>query len=321
MTAKKILANDGIHPAGKKALEEAGHIVSTDKIDQARLTESLNAYDAIIVRSATQVRQPLIDACPNLKVIARGGVGMDNIDVDYARSKGLGVYNTPSASSHSVAELVFAHALNIARFLHQSNREMPVRGTEQFKVLKKEFASGLELCGKTIGIVGFGRIGQAVGRIALGIGMDVLAVDPIIKDAEIVIGAPGTRAKLHVHVETEPLENILPKVDVLTLHVPSQGEPLLGPEQFAMMKKGVILINASRGGTIDELALIDALDSGIVTGAGLDVFVGEPQPRKEILEHPKISLSPHIGASTDQAQTNIGLELAEKIIGHFNGQH
>lgn len=321
MSAKRILVNDGIHPDGKKALEAAGHEVVTDTIQQEQLAAELPGFDAIVVRSATKVRQDLIDQCPNLQLIARGGVGLDNIDVEYARERGIAVYNTPAASSHSVAELVFAHALNIARCLHQSNRAMPAEGDQNFKGLKKNFSSGIELCGKTIGIVGFGRIGQAVGRIALGIGMHVVAVDPMIEKAHISIGVPGTKTSLEVDVETTTLEDILPKVDILTLHVPSQKTALIGDEEFAMMKNGVIVINASRGGIIDEDSLIKALDSGKVAGAGLDVFVGEPSPSKRILAHEKISLSPHIGASTDQAQTNIGLELAEKINAHFSNGH
>ena len=317
----KILVNDGMHPEGQKALEAAGHTVITDKIEQDLLPEQLPGFDAIIVRSATTVRQDLIDRCPNLKLIARGGVGLDNIDVDYARKKGIVVYNTPAASSHSVAELVFAHALNVARLLHQSNRAMPIEGDDNFKGLKKNFSSGIELCGKTIGIVGFGRIGQAVGRIALGIGMRVLAVDPMIDKAHISIEVPGASNKLELDIATQDLEEILPEVDILTLHVPSMKTALIGREQLQMMKKGVIIINASRGGIIDEDALIEALDAGHVAGAGLDVFVNEPSPSKRILQHPKISLSPHIGASTDQAQINIGLELAEQINAYFSNGH
>ncbi|MDX1479235.1 MAG: D-2-hydroxyacid dehydrogenase [Saprospiraceae bacterium] len=319
MSAKRILVNDGIHPEGRKALEAAGHIVVTEKVEQDHLPAELPNFDAIVVRSATKIRQDLIDQCPNLKLIARGGVGLDNIDVEYAEEKGIAVYNTPAASSHSVAELVFAHALNIARFLHQSNREMPVEGNNNFKGLKKAYSAGIELCGKTIGIVGFGRIGQEVARIALGMGMRVLAVDPMIDKAQITIETPGTTQILEVDIETRDLESVLPEVDILTLHVPSQKTALITSRELARMKQGVIVINASRGGIIDENDLIAALDSGHVAGAGLDVFVGEPEPSQRILQHPKISLSPHIGASTDRAQANIGLELAEKIINHFNG--
>src|ERR1051326_3856639 len=173
----KILANDGISEEGKKALENAGYTVITDKVEQADLAKAINEenFEGLTVRSATKVRKEVIDACPGLKLIGRGGVGMDNIDVDYAKGKGIKVVNTPAASSHSVAELVFAHLFNAVRFLYDSNRQMPVNGGTQFEALKKKYAKGTELKGKTIGIIGFGRIGQAVGKVALGCGMNVLA--------------------------------------------------------------------------------------------------------------------------------------------------
>lgn len=317
MSAIRILANDGIDDTGREMLETAGFEVDTTRIGQPQLAAGLQNFDAMIVRSATKVRKELIDQCPNLKVIARAGVGLDNIDVDYARTKGIAVYNTPAASSQSVAELVFAHILNVARFLHYANRDMPLRGNTDFKDLKTAYSAGIELRGKTIGIVGIGRIGQAVARLALGMGIHVLAVDPYIASAEITVDIPGSDNTFTVTIRSRPLEAVLPQCDFLTLHVPSQDEPLIGEPQLSLMKREAILVNASRGGVIDEAALVTALDTGSLAGAGLDVFTDEPEPAMAILSHPKISLSPHIGASTDQAQANIGIELAEKIIAHF----
>ncbi len=308
----KILINDGIHPTGKRLLEEAGYEVSSDKITQDDLPSRLNEFDAICVRSATKVRTELIDQSPNLKAICRGGVGLDNIDVDYAKSKGIHVINTPAASSRSVAELVFGHLFSLARFLHVSNREMPGKGNSEFKVLKKSYAGGVELTGRTLGIIGFGRIGQETASIALGAGMEVIAVDPFLEQAEVSFGPASHKAT--ATIKTSSMDEMLSKADAITLHVPFLGQPVLGSEEFAKMKDGVLLANASRGGTVDEDALLAALESGKVSAAGLDVFVGEPSPRQDLLSHSKISLTPHIGASTGEAQEKIGIELAEKLI-------
>ncbi|WP_192910113.1 D-2-hydroxyacid dehydrogenase [Mucilaginibacter ginsenosidivorax] len=312
----KILANDGIDPIGKQLLEEAGFIVDTNNIPQDELPVRLQEYDAITVRSATKVRKALIDACPNLKVIGRGGVGMDNIDVEYAREKGLSVYNTPASSSLSVAELVFASLFGAVRFLPDSNRKMPVEGGTKFNDLKKAYAKGIELRGKTLGIVGFGRIGREVAKIAIGVGMEVLAYDlfPFNPELDIVLGG-GTTVK--VSVKTSTLEEVTKTADFITLHTPFIDKALFGAEELALTKKGVGFVNISRGGLIDELALIDALNSGQVSFAALDVFDNEPTPREEILKHPKISLTPHIGAATNEAQERIGVELANLIIDHF----
>ena len=297
-------------------MEDAGFFVDTNNIPQDELPEKLKEYDAITVRSATKVRKALIDATPNLKVIGRGGVGMDNIDVEYAREKGLSVYNTPASSSLSVAELVFASLFGAVRFLHDSNRKMPVEGGTKFNDLKKAYAKGIELRGKTLGIVGFGRIGREVAKIAIGVGMDVLAYDlfDFNPELDIVLGG-GTTVKIAVKKAT--LDEIIKTADFITLHTPFIDKALLGAEELAQTKKGVGLVNISRGGLIDELALIDALNSGQVAFAALDVFDNEPTPREEILKHPKISLTPHIGAATNEAQERIGVELANLIIDHF----
>ena len=311
----KILANDGLDQSGIDALTEKGFEVITNKVPQESLIDFINENQirTILVRSATQVRKELIDACPSIEIIGRGGVGMDNIDVDYARSKNVHVINTPSASSESVAELVFAHLFSGARFLQDSNRKMPVVGDSEFAKLKKSYEKGIELRGKTIGIVGMGRIGQEVARIALGLGMRVIAADNNVGRASIKVKFYNNQF-INVDIETEPIEDVLKHADFITLHVPAQKNGyMIGEKEFDLMKNGVAIVNCSRGGVIDEDALIAALDSGKVAFAGLDVFINEPTPSKNILNHPKISLTPHTGASTVEAQDRIGLSLADQI--------
>lgn len=313
----KILANDGIHPDGKLLLEEAGYEVHTERVAQEDLPKVLPGYDVIIVRSATKVRKELIDACPNLKIIARGGVGLDNIDVDYAREKGIAVFNTPRASSRAVAELAFAHMLSLARMVNRSNVEMRKEGFD-FKALKKECSGGIQLFGKTLGVVGFGRIGQEAAKIGIAFGMKVIAADLVVSEAELDINVFKSQdVALSVRLDTTSWDEVLRKSDFITLHVPGGAEPLIGAEEFEKMKNGVYIINTARGGTIDEDALLAALESGKVAGAGLDVFVGEPHPREELLNHPRVSVSPHIGGSTVEAQSAIGMETAEQIINFF----
>ncbi len=311
----KVLANDGISTSGIKALEKAGFEVITTKVAQEQVENYINAHQisVILVRSATKVRKDIIDNCPSLKIIGRGGVGMDNIDVDYARSKGLHVINTPASSSESVAELVFAHLFTGVRFLHDSNRNMPLEGDTNFDGLKKAYANGVELRGKTLGIIGFGRIGQAVAKIALGLGMKVIASDKYVGQAIIRVDFYNGQF-INVDIVTEPLEDLLKHSDFITLHVPAQDGYVIGREELKIMKDDIGIVNAARGGVIDEVALVEALDEGKVLFAGLDVFENEPTPEMKILMHTKISLTPHIGAATNEAQDRIGTELAEQII-------
>ena len=313
----KILANDGIDPIGKKLLEEAGFVVDTQTIPQNELAEALLNYDAITVRSATKVRKELIDACPNIRLIGRGGVGMDNIDVAYAQSKGVAVVNTPAASSLSVAELVFSHLFTGVRFLYDSNRKMPLEGDSKFNDLKKAYAKGIELRGKTIGIIGFGRIGRETAKVALGLGMNVLAYDLNQFDGHIQLNFQGN-VNVAVPIKSVALADVITNSDFISLHTPFADQPILGEKEFAAMKNGVGIVNCSRGGIVDEQDLINALDSGKVAFAGLDVFDNEPSPLKSILSHPRVSLTPHIGASTNEAQERVGTELANLIIEHFS---
>ena len=314
----KILANDGISQSGIDKLKEAGFEVITTKVAQEQLANFINEnhVEVLLVRSATTVRENLIDDCPGLKLIGRGGVGMDNIDVDYARSKGIEVINTPTSSSASVAELVFAHLFGGVRFLYDANRMMPLEGDSRFKELKKNYAKGMELRGKTLGIIGFGKIGKEVAKIALGIGMKVIASDKKEGEAHITLEFYNHQ-EIRIPIKTEPVDQLIQHSDFITIHVPAQKEPVIGREEIERMKDGVAIINASRGGVIDEVALIEALDSGKVSFAGLDTFEQEPSPAIQVLMNGKVSLSPHIGASTIEAQNRIGIELAEQIIEKF----
>lgn len=310
-----ILANDGLDRSGVDALTQKGFEVITTNVPQDLLADFINRnrIRTLLVRSATKVRKDLIDLCPTLEIIGRGGVGMDNIDVDYARSKNIHVINTPAASSESVAELVFAHLFSGVRFLHDSNRKMPLVGDMNFNQLKKSYERGIELRGKTIGIIGMGRIGQEVAKIALGLGMRVIAADSNVGRASIKVTFYNNQF-INVDIETEPLDGVLQHADFITLHVPSQKNGyVIGSREIAMMKNCAAIINCSRGGVIDEEALVAALDEGKLSFAGLDVFDNEPTPSKNILSHPKISLTPHTGASTLEAQDRIGLSLAAQI--------
>ena len=310
----KILANDGISKSGIDSLTENGFEIITTNVAQEQLINFINENKIVglLVRSATTARKDLIDSCPSLKLIGRGGVGMDNIDVEYAKSKGIHVINTPAASSASVAELVFAHLYGGVRFLFDSNRNMPLEGEANFKGLKKAYAKGIELRGKTLGIIGFGRIGQEVAKIALGIGMKVIATDKFLDKATIEISI-STGQSIKAEIIIQPFEKLITNSDFISLHVPAQEEYVIDSNVISKMKKGAGIINAARGGVIDEVALIKALDEGHLSFAGLDTFENEPKPEVKLLMHEKISLTPHIGAATLEAQNRIGEELATQI--------
>jgi len=311
----KVLANDGISTNGIETLKKAGFEVLNVHVAQEQLQNYINEHkvEVLLVRSATKVRRNIIDACPSLRIIGRGGVGMDNIDVDYALQKGLEVINTPEASSASVAELVFAHLFGGVRFLPDSNRNMPLEGDTRFNDLKKAYGAGRELRGKTLGIIGFGKIGRQVAKLALGCGMKVIASDREVGEANINLEFFDEQ-KITLRIKTAPVEQLITKSDFITLHVPAQSGYLIGAEEIAKMKDGVGVINASRGGVLNEEALLEGLESGKVSFAALDVFEGEPTPSIKVLMHDKISLSPHIGSATLEAQERIGKELAEQII-------
>lgn len=308
----KVLANDGISASGIAAIEASGHELITTKVAQEQLQNYINEHqvDVVLVRSATTVRKELIDACPSIKGIGRGGVGMDNIDVEYAREKGLKVFNTPAASSDSVAELVMGHMRTLVRFLHDSNRNMPLDGDSKFATMKKAYAGGMELRGRTLGIIGFGRIGQALAKLAIGAGMEVVFSDMHEDNVDVALDFFDGQS-LRFTCKNVGLEGVLAQSDFISVHVP--GGDLIGASEISKMKDGVFLLNAARGGVINEEALLDALESGKVAGAGLDVFKNEPTPAMKVLMNGKVSLTPHIGAATGEAQDRIGTELASHI--------
>lgn len=317
----KVLANDGISNDGIVALEAAGYTVITENVPQENLIEAINKenYEVVLVRSATTIRKDLMDACPNLKFVGRGGVGMDNIDVEYGRNKGIIVANTPAASSQSVAELVMGAMFSISRSLHDSYNKMPSSDSGDFKVLKKKYGKGVELRGKTLAIIGFGRIGQALASYALGCGMKVIGLNHEGEPISIPVTIEGI-GNLNAEITPQTdLNAVLPQADFISLHVPKQadGGAVISKKEFDLMKDGVRIINAARGGVINEDDLLTALENGKVANVALDVYENEPNPRKDLLIHEKIACTPHIGAATVEAQARIGVELADLIIAAF----
>ena len=315
-----ILANDGLSKKAVELFEEKNITVFTKKINQEHLAEFINSnkISVLIVRSATLVTKELIDLCPSLKIVARGGIGMDNIEVDYLKSKGVEVINTPLSSVRSVAEVVFAHIMAISRNIHLSNREM-IKENIKFKELKKKFSAGIELKGKTLGIVGIGNIGKEVAKIGLGLEMNLLVYD-IIKAEEVEIELNIANNKINISLPIiKDLNILISKSDFISIHTPKLSKPLMGRNELKKIKKNAIIVNTSRGGIIDEVELAKALDEGLIFGAGLDVFNDEMgKISTDILNNPKISLSPHIAGSTVDSQNRIGLELFEKIIAKIN---
>ena len=315
-----ILINDGISEIGKKELIAAKFNVIDEHIEQDKLIDFINTNNvsAVLVRSATKIKKDVIDNCPSIKLIGRGGVGMDNIDVQYAKSQNIHVINTPSASSSSVAELVFAHLFSMVRYVYHSNRTMQLEGDMNFKKLKKQYSKGIELKGKKIGIIGFGKIGQEVAKIGLGIGMEVKFYDPQINNQKISIDFYNKKT-LDFELEKTEFTQLLQESDIITVHVPQQDKSLINLKELQKMKKGAFIINTARGGVINEADLMAQLNERHITCAALDVYENEPNPKLEILMNEYVSLSPHIGASTLEAQDRIGIELAEQIKAFFNG--
>ncbi len=310
-----VLANDGISEKGIQLLKEADITVLDARVSAEHLSNFINEnnVDVLLVRSATQVRKNLIDECPNLKIIGRGGIGMDNIDVDYAIDKGIYIINTPKASCKSVAELVFAHFFSLARFLHESNRLMPLEGETKFNTLKKSFNNATELSGKTLGVIGMGNIGLEVIKIGISLGMSIVAYNRTPKTENVKISFFDGQS-LHFEIKSVNLDEVLKKSDFISINISNAEKYFIDNEQIAMMKEGVFIANTARGGVLNEVALIDAIERGKVAGAALDVFENEPNPEIEILMNPALSLSPHIGGNTLEAQNRIAEELAEQII-------
>ncbi len=294
----KILVCDKTEAEAIEQMRAAGLTVDIrDDITPEQLPGVLPAYDGMVVRSRTKVRQPLLEVCPNLKVIVRGGVGLDTIDVEFARARGITVMNTPLASSDSVAELTIGYMFALARSIYQATASLKVEKWE-----KKAF-EGDEIGGKTLGLIGIGNIGKAVASRATALGMTVMAYDPYVKTIAGV--------KLVTN-----LDELLEKADYISLHLPKTKEStgMIASAQIEKMKKGVRIINCGRGGIIDENALYDALLSGKVAGAALDVFSEEPPTDWKLVKLPNVIGSPHIGAATKEAQGRVGAEVAEKLI-------
>ena len=293
----KILVCDKTELEAIETMRTAGLTVDTNfEITPEELTRVLPGYDGCVVRSRTKIRQPLIDLCPKLKVIVRGGVGLDTIDADYARSRGITVMNTPRASSAAVAELAIGFMFMLARSLYQASATMKAETWE-----KKAF-EGDELGGKTLGLLGIGNIGREVGARARALGMNVLAYDPYVREAE--------------GVTLVSLDELLATSDYISLHLPKTKETsgMIGRSEFEKMKPGVRIINCARGGIIDDGALAEALLDGRVAGAAMDVYNEEPPLDWKIVKLPNVICSPHIGAATHEAQGRIGAEVAEKLI-------
>ncbi|MBP8726474.1 MAG: 3-phosphoglycerate dehydrogenase [Saprospiraceae bacterium] len=305
-----VLIADGLEEAGIQILQAHGIRTVSQHLDAEALVDVLPSYQGIVVRSATQVRKALIDRCPSLRFIARAGVGLDNIDAEYAKNRGIAVLNTPASSSRSVAELALGHMLTLARGLQRSNRELD--GPERFRSLKKQLSSSTELRDKVLLLVGFGRIGRELGQMAIGMGMDLLASDPFVREAHLEWAVAKTA--LRVSVPLVSIEEGLAHADYISLHAPYIGEPVIHSGNIGLCKPGAHLINTSRGENIDEEALLTALNANKLGGAGLDVFSKEPDLRRELIAHPKVSHTPHIGASTLEAQERIALELASQIV-------
>ncbi|MDQ1095976.1 MULTISPECIES: D-2-hydroxyacid dehydrogenase [Chryseobacterium] len=312
----RVLANDGISEAGASALKQAGIELLDHKVAQDHVIGFINEnqVDVLLVRSVTKVRQDIIDACPGLKVIGRGGIGMDNIDVEYARSKGIRVINTPNASSKSVAELVFGHFFSLARFLHESNRLMPLEGETHFNAMKKSFSKAYELSGKTLGVIGFGSIGQEVAKMGIALGMKVKVLTRKPRTETLTLEFFDGQSVSFEITSSNDTDEFLKDTDFISINTPKTNEYIIDTEQFEKMKDGVYIVNTARGGVINEVALIDFIESGKVAGAALDVFENEPAPELPLLMNPSLSLSPHVGGNTVDAQEKIGIELAEQII-------
>ncbi len=300
----RILVTDGMDSSAMAALREQGHEVVEKFYEPDQLGQALREFDAVVVRSKTKIRANHIDAAKGgrLKLIIRGGVGVDNIDVAYAEANGITVKNTPRASSQSVAELAIALMFSCARYVSISGHTM-----REDKWEKKAYGKGIELCGKTLGIVGYGRIGQALGKMAKALGMRVVAYD--------IYHIPGIEESLGIpYVE---MDELLEKADFISVHAPAvDGGALINAERIAKMKDGVVIINTSRGANVDEDALLAALESGKVRAAGLDVYAEEPPKNHALYSHPMVSCTPHIGAATQEAQKRIGGEIVS-IIGEF----
>jgi len=311
----KILDNYGISKSGIEALTKEGFDVTSITVAQNQLINYIcqNNIDIIIIGANTIISSELIDACPTLKIIGCANNNTDNIDITYAIDNNIRVINTPEAPAIAVAELVFAHLLGMVRFLHQANREMPLEGDTRFSDLKNQFSSGTELRGKTLGIIGLGNIGKEVAKIAIGLGMKIIATDPFIKNETINLSFFNGQT-VAFEIKTQPLESLLKQSDFITLHTPYQDSAIISVKEIELMKTGVGIINTSQGGVLDEVALINAIESEKIKYAALDVFETEPNPEVQLLMNPELSLTPHIAGTTIESKLKTETQLITKLI-------
>jgi D-3-phosphoglycerate dehydrogenase len=298
----KILITDGMAADAVKRLRDAGFQVDEQHYEEPDLIKAIPNYDCVVVRSATKITEPVIDAGKNLKLIIRGGVGIDNIKAAYAKEKGIKVMNTPRASSASVAELALAFIFSLARRMPEANATMKAGKWE-----KKAFSKGFEVQGKTLGIIGIGRIGTELAMMAGSLGLrSILAYDKFVDYTPFRWVTMCSK------------DELLAKSDFISLHIPVAGaEPEIGRKEFMKMKDGVVIVNCARGGVVDEEALIEALNSGKVRAAGIDVYLGEPNPRRDLIDHPRVYCTPHIGAATVEAQDRVGMEVVSILLREF----
>ena len=312
----KILVNDGILDGGTTTLENAGFEVITTKVAQEQLDNFINEEEinVVVIKSNTEIHAELIDNCPTLKLVANASTTNDNIDVSYAEESGVQVVNISDASANAVAELVFAHLLGMARFLHQANREMPLEGDTSFNHLKKQFSAGTEVRGKTLGIIGMSAEGQQVAKIALGLGMKVIAYDVEFGNSVIIPIEFYNGQAIDIEVDITTADELLKEADFITVHLSSEENHVIGAKEFEKMKNGVGFINVAQSGLVDEIALVNAIESGKVQYAGLDTFENQPTPEIQLLMNPGLSLSPNIASYTVESQHKISTELANKII-------
>lgn len=315
----RILINDGITPSAIAQLEANKYEVKNIHVAPSQLVNYINTNNitVLVVRSATKVTRELLEACSSLKLVVRAGTGLDNIDIVAANELGIKVENTPGVSSRSVAELVMAHIFTGYRHLHDANRNMPLDGDSRFNQLKKSYAQAHEVNNKTLGVIGFGSIGKEVAKLAYANGMHVISIDRENIENKIPLRfADGQEVVIEVPLLS--LDEVLEKSDIISIHIPASGNYFIGSEEISKMKPGAGLINTARGGLLDERAALEALEKEHLGFVALDTFENEPKPYIQTLMHPSISLSPHVGGTTVEAQERIGEMVVNIINKHHN---
>ena len=310
----KILANDGISTSGETLLIEAGHEILNHRVSQEHLVQFINEnqVEILLVKNATSIDHQVIDSCKSLKIIGKAGTEMNNVAVDYAIEKGLYVISTPNSYARAVAELVFAHFFSLARFLHDSNRMMPLEGDSKFNLLKKTYQNAAELFGKTLGVIGSGSNALEVIKMGISLGMNVIIFNEISKSEKVNLDFFDGQ-KLVFELKSVKFEEILEKSDFISILNTEKSGYLIDSEEFEIMKNGAYLVNIAKG-AVNEVTLVDYLENKKLAGAALDVFEYEPKPDIQVLMNPSLSLSPNLASVTTDAIEKTGKELAEQII-------